>query len=101
MTLFSCYNTQYVAMKRRRNVGMNVIIICLGGCLLLFVHFEVILNLSQFPDFLSTFLKYVKTIILSSLRQHNDMILTNNVMSPEVTHSRLNPADQTRGRAEG
>ena len=54
---------------------------------MLFVHFEVILNLSQFPDFLSTFLKYVKTIILSSLRQHNDMILTNNVMSPEVTHS--------------
>ena len=34
---------------------MNVIIICLGGLLLLFLRFEVILNLSQFPDFLSTF----------------------------------------------
>lgn len=29
--------------------GMNVIIICLGGERLLFGHFEVILNLSQFP----------------------------------------------------
>ena len=48
-------NTITTLLRRGRNVGMNVIIICLGGELLLFPHFEVILNLSQFPDFLSTF----------------------------------------------
>ena len=52
--LFTVRGTN-MSLQRRRNVGMNVIIICLGGLLLLFLRFEVILNLSQFPDFLSTF----------------------------------------------
>ena len=50
-----------VVARRHR---MNVIIICLGGEPLLFPHFEVILNLCQFPVPAQPATKYVKILFL-------------------------------------
>ena len=68
-------NTITTLLRRGRNVGMNVIIICLGGELLLFPHFEVILNLSQFPDFLSASENMWKQLFY---HHYTDTINTNN-----------------------